>query len=338
MIMREQKIRSSEIAAYIFVAIALLIVLLKGLLAALFSGLLVYSLIQLMIPLLGKKVSGERKRMIAVTSLSVVVVALLTFAIWQGVLFLQSDAGNFNTLLKKLADIIEASRNQFPAWLQHLLPVNADALSQMIITWLREHAVEAKTIGTAAGRTVAHVLIGMIVGAMAAFYDASPDKKYAPFSGALRDRISHLHIAFRNVVFAQVRISAINTLITAIFILIVLPMAGISLPLSKSMIAITFFAGLLPVVGNLISNTVLVIVSLSHSLHTAIGSLLFLVTIHKLEYFLNARIIGLKINAHVWELLVVMLAMESLFGLPGLVAAPVFYAYVKNELSALKLI
>ena len=38
---------------------------------------------------------------------------------------------------------------------------------------------------------------------------------------------------------------------------------GIHLPLIKTMIAITFLVGLLPVIGNLISNTVIVVVSLS---------------------------------------------------------------------------
>jgi len=57
------------------------------------------------------------------------------------------------------------------------------------------------------------------------------------------------------------------------------------------------------------------------------------VTIHKLEYFLNAKIIGTQINARAWELLSAMLVMEAMFGIPGVIAAPVFYAYVKNELS-----
>jgi len=33
-----------------------------------------------------------------------------------------------------------------------------------------------------------------------------------------------------------------------------------------------------------------------------------------------------------WELLVAMLVMEAAFGLPGLIAAPIFYAYLKTEL------
>jgi predicted PurR-regulated permease PerM len=54
--------------------------------------------------------------------------------------------------------------------------------------------------------------------------------------------------------------------------------------------------------------------------------------VHKLEYFLNARIVGTGIHASAWELLVAMLLMEAAFGLPGLVGAPIYYAYVKDEL------
>ncbi|MFY0010846.1 hypothetical protein ABTP68_19600, partial [Acinetobacter baumannii] len=89
-----------------------------------------------------------------------------------------------------------------------------------------------------------------------------------------------------------VQISAINTLLSAIFLAVVLPLAGVHLPLIKTMIAITFLAGLIPVAGNIISNSVIVIVSLSYSLNVAIASLVFMVVIHKAEYFLNARIIG----------------------------------------------
>ena len=208
----------------------------------------------------------------------------------------------------------------------------------MLVDWLREHAAEAKLIGTEAGRTVVHLLIGMIIGAMIALHDTASQPSFRPFASALRDRVVNLSTAFQNIVFAQVRISAINTAISAIFIFIILPLAGVHLPLSKSLIAITFFAGLLPVIGNLISNSVLVIVALSHSLQVAVASLLFMVVIHKLEYFLNARIIGSHINARAWELLVAMLAMESLFGLQGVIAAPVFYALLKMELTSLKLV
>jgi predicted PurR-regulated permease PerM len=81
-----------------------------------------------------------------------------------------------------------------------------------------------------------------------------------------------------------------------------------------------------------------VVVSLSVSPLVAASSLAYLVIIHKLEYFVNARIIGGRIRAKAWEILVAMLAMEALFGLPGLIAAPIYYAYIKDELYSRRLI
>jgi predicted PurR-regulated permease PerM len=104
------------------------------------------------------------------------------------------------------------------------------------------------------------------------------------------------------------------------------------------MLAVTFVVGLLPVVGNLLSNTVIVILSLSISLAVAIASLVFLVVIHKLEYFLNAHLVGTQVQAHAWELLLAMLVMEAAFGIPGLIAAPIYYAYLKSELVSRKLV
>ena len=276
--------------------------------------------------------------MVSVTLLSVLIVVALSAAIWGTISFLTSDAGSLQVLLKKMADIIEASRGQIPEWLHDHLPDSAESLKQMITAWLREHAVEAKSIGQEAGRTIAHLLIGMVIGAMAVLFETTTPHNYRPLAAALHERVVNLNNAFRQIVFAQVRIAAINTVFTAIFLLIVLPLAGINLPLSKSMVAITFFAGLLPVIGNLISNTVIVVVALSHSLHTAIAALVFLVVIHKLEYFLNAKIISFHINARAWELLAAMLAMESVFGMPGIIAAPVLYAYIKKELADRELV
>ena len=87
-----------------------------------------------------------------------------------------------------------------------------------------------------------------------------------------------------------------------------------------------------------VSNTAIVVLSLSVSAAVAVASLCFLIAIHKLEYFLNAHLIGNQIHAHAWELLIAMLVMEAAFGLPGLVAAPIYYAYIKDELVTLELV
>ncbi|MEO6352118.1 MAG: hypothetical protein ABI575_04670 [Oxalobacteraceae bacterium] len=319
-------------SSYVLMAVALFMVLKSGLLLALFSGLLVHSLVHLMAPRITKRYSNQQARWIAVALLSVLIVSTLSALIWSVFAFMRSDTGNLSVLLQKLADIIEASRDQMPAWVRDYVPASVDALRALLTDWLRTHADEAKLLGQQAGRIIVHLLLGMIIGSMVALQDATVHTQYMPLAAALHQRAVNLREIFQKVVFAQVRISLINTVFTAIYLLLVLPLAGVHLPFTKSMIAITFIVGMIPVVGNIVSNTVIVIVAMSHGLHTAISSLIFMIVIHKLEYFLNARIIGAHVNARSWELLTAILVMETLFGLHGVVAAPVFYAYIKKEL------
>jgi predicted PurR-regulated permease PerM len=191
--------------------------------------------------------------------------------------------------------------------------------------------------GKNVARGFRHVLLGMIIGAMIAV-TAERHAQRLPLARAFATRAARFSDAFRRIVFAQIKISTINAAFTALYLLVALPVFHQRLPLSKTLVLITFIVGLLPVVGNLISNTLIVAISLSVSLPTAVASLGFLIAIHKLEYFLNARIVGGQIEARAWELLLAMLVMEAAFGVPGLIAAPIFYAYIKRELISLRLI
>ena len=71
---------------------------------------------------------------------------------------------------------------------------------------------------------------------------------------------------------------------------------------------------------------------------TAAACLAFLILIHKAEYVINAKVVGSRTHIAVWELLAVMFAAEAVFGPAGLVAAPLFYAYLKKELQAARLV
>lgn len=325
---------AAEIAAWLIATTALIFILIFHLLPALLAGLLVFELVHVISPWFARHLPGQRSKFFAVGLLSFLVITILTLASIGIIAFFRSDAGSLTLLFDKMAEILETSRKIFPAWVLSSLPPDAEAFRLAITTWLRTHAAELQIVGKEAGRLAAHVLIGMIIGGMLALREVTPMSQYKPFARAMAGRAQRVGLAFRRIVFAQVRIAAINATFTAIYLAIVLPLAGVQLPLTKTMIAITFLAGLIPVIGNLISNSVIVIVSLSQSLNIAIGSLLFLVVIHKLEYFLNARIVGNQIQARAWELLMAMLLMESIFGIAGLVAAPIYYAYIKDELVA----
>lgn len=321
-----------DIVAWILIGILMVLVLTCHLLPALLAGLLVYELVHILTPFIEKKFPGARAKIIAIALLTIIIVGLLTLVGVGLVAFLRSDAGSITELLARMAQIIEDSRKVLPVWLLEHLPPDAITFQVKATAWLREHSDDLQVVGTEAGRITVHILIGMVVGGMVALRDAMNDDIYKPFARAMVQRAHLFGRSFRRVVFAQVRIAAINAFFTGIYLAVVLPLLGIHLPLVKTMIAITFLVGLIPVAGNLISNTIIVIVSLSHSLSVAIGSLAYLVIIHKLEYFLNARIVGGQIRAQAWELLITMLLMEAVFGIAGIVAAPIYYAYIKSEL------
>ncbi len=331
---------SFEIASWVLSAIGLFLVLRLHLLAALVGGLAVYELVHMIAGKLHflQSTGRERRKVFAVTILSTIVIAALVLIVLGGIAFLRGDQGKLPDLLAKMADVLEGSKEQLPAWLANQIPANATELEHKAVVWLREHAGELKTFGTNLGKTFLHVLIGMILGALISLHETRRRGERAPLARALTDRAENLGEAFRRIVFAQVRISALNTLLTALYLAALLPILGVHLPLTKTLIVVTFVAGLVPVVGNLISNSVIVIVSLSHSPSAAIGSVIFLFVIHKLEYFLNARIVGTQIKASAWELLLALLVMEAAFGIAGVVAAPIYYAFLKTELSARRLI
>ncbi|HEX2757919.1 MAG TPA: AI-2E family transporter, partial [Thermoanaerobaculia bacterium] len=120
--------------------------------------------------------------------------------------------------------------------------------------------------------------------------------------------------------------------LTALYLLVALRLFGVRVPLAGTLVALTFVCGLLPVIGNLVSNAFVVLLSFGVSPWAALASVVFLVVIHKLEYFLNAKIVGARIGAAVWETLLAMILLDAVFGVPGLILAPVIYAWVKAEL------
>ncbi|MCE9650879.1 MAG: AI-2E family transporter [Parvibaculum sp.] len=332
--------RRYDVVSLALTAIALFAVLELGLLAAFLAGVLVYELVHVVAPLLlTRGLSHRAGKAVALALLSLAFVLLLAAAIAGVTSLLTDSSDNVVVLLRKMADVVQTGKNFLPVWVHGYIPESADEWQKQASQWLRENAGALQSLGENFGRILFHIIVGAVIGGLAALGPAAQTpSSLPPLRGALLERAQLLGTAFRRVVFAQVRISALNTILTGFYLAIILPALGVHLPLVKTMIAVTFIAGLLPVIGNLISNTVIVIVSLGMSAYAAIGSLIFLVLIHKLEYFVNARIIGTQIRSRAWELLVAMLVMEAWFGIPGIIAAPIYYSYIKDELSARKLI
>jgi predicted PurR-regulated permease PerM len=140
-------------------------------------------------------------------------------------------------------------------------------------------------------------------------------------------RANTFYQSFATVLGAQIIISSINTTLTSFFLFYN------DYPFAMVIIGLTFVCGLLPIIGNLISNTIIISVGLTISPHIALWALFFLVFIHKLEFFLNSKVIGVRIKNPMWLTLLGLLLGEKLMGIPGMILAPVLLHYIKVEAS-----
>ena len=322
--------------SYLLSLLAVPLVLHFHLLPAVFAGLAVHVLTVKLAQRLPVNWGGVAHK-VALAALAIVVILGLTGAslgIWSAL----HGNGGMAALLATVADILEKLRHSLPPTLAGELPATVEDLHVQINEMLREHGKNLSAVGMAGFKTFAHILLGMVVGGMTALHHFEGAGTWPPLAAALHARSLALTEAFDKVVFAQVKIAALNTILTALYLLVILPLCGIHLPLLTVLIPFTFVTGLIPVIGNLISNTAIVLISLGISPGVGLASLLFLIAIHKLEYFTNARIVGGEVHASAWELLSAMLVMEAMFGVAGLIAAPVAYAWLKAEIRAVNMI
>ena len=230
-----------EVAAQILAVLGLVAVLELRLLSALIFGLLIFELVNLVAPGLERiGVTHKAGKAVALTLLSIVIIAALSLAVTGLVSLFTGQSDSLVLLLEKMAEEVDTVIIHLPPWAAGYLPANAGEIEAAAADWLRQHAGQLQLIGQDVGRMLAHSLFGMIIGGMIALTSelTTPDPR--PFARALTLRAWHLGIAFRRVVFAQVRISALNTTLTAIYLLVILPAMGIQMPLAKTMVAVTF--------------------------------------------------------------------------------------------------
>lgn len=304
-----------------------------GLLVALFSALLGFCCIDGMARRLERRMPAGRARALA---LGVGGLALATGValVALGLASLLDAQDGLGPVLTQMTDAVGQLRALLPTWLGERLPTSAQATLEWTAELFTQHAERVQQWGKGLITTLFHFFIGMMVGAMVATRPVD-DRPYGTAAQtAAAHHLKALTQAFSRVVLAQVNVSLVNTVLTGLFLALVLPMLGWTLPFVKTLIVLTFVVGLIPILGNLTSNTAIVLVALSVAPTAAGVCLVFLVAIHKAEYFLNAWIVGTRVDVRSYELLAAMLVFEALFGVPGLIAAPVLYAYLKAELKA----
>ena len=330
----ERRERIATVASHAAMAASLLLIMWQGLLPGLLCVCLGFLATRWFSPRLGTLTRAHDHQAPKLAAGLVALIPVVLIAVFlprtRGVIL---DAPNtYRELLAFMARTVLELRDRLPPDIAAQLPTGAEDVQRVIAAYLATKAGTLATTGRAWLSGLLFAYIGLLVGALAA---ARPSViMLKPLAAQLHLRLTRFGETFRQIVVAQFWIALFNTFLTAIFLLVVLPLWDSRLPYTMALILLTFLAGLIPIVGNLICNGVLTLVGLSVSPLVALACLVFLIAIHKAEYFINAKVIGHRTHMGVWELLAVMFVMEAVFGPAGLVAAPLFYAYTKKELQA----
>ena len=259
------------------------------------------------------------------------IVALAAIATLIASIFVAFRNADIGGLTASVVKGLEAFQELLPPSLRALVPGDEQQIREALADLLHGQGEAIRGAGLGVLHGAVHALLGSVIGVMLSFESHMPRhavaRRIATYAAGLVQ-------AFRGVMVAQAKISAINASLTGLFLLGVMPLLGFPLPLSKTLVVLTFFVGLIPVLGNLVSNTAITLVALLVSPLAAAAALVFLVVVHKLEYFLNARIVGGQVGARAWELLIAMLVAEACFGVSGLVVAPVVYVWLRDMVAA----
>lgn len=325
-------------ASHILMVAALFTVMHVGLLAGLLSACVGFLLTRWLSANLGtmQRYLPLKAENLAAALVMLAPLLLLAIALSRSRSYIIGAPLQYRELLDFLAHTVLELREKLPPEIAAQLPDGADEIQRALASYLGAKAGALASAGRAWLGGLLYAYVGGIVGALAALGHASRTR--GPLVRQLGFRVTRFGDAFRQIVAAQFWIAAFNTSLTAIFLLLVLPLWDMKLPYTAMLITLTFVGGLIPIVGNLICNSVITLVGLSVSPFTAAACLGFLILIHKAEYVINAKVVGQRTHIRVWELLAVLFLAEAIYGPTGLVAAPLFYAYAKKELEAARLI
>lgn len=327
-----------------FALIGSLIIVMFHLVPALIAGLATYTVIRGVENIFLTRLNlGKKSKLLSTILISSLIVFLMIFLTTSIVSWIQSLISDPNKIITSVQGILNKTLQELPVGFSKYIPSNVYDIQNSLLEFAKIHMATFQMIGKGTAHSIITVILGMVIGVFIAYsvnkeHKTTELKDEKPFSKQFFLTVQQYATSFKHVAVAQIGISVFNTVLTAILLFIVFPIFDIQIPFAKSLIIATFLFGLIPILGNIIVNIIVVIASLSVSLWAGIASLVFLIVIHKVEYFLNAKLVGGNINATSYELLIVMVLAESVFGLSGLVLAPIVYAFLKSTLKRLEII
>jgi len=307
-----------------------------GMLRFLVFMLFMHLVIDLLIGSLAKRVSFRFRPLIfyAVFSLIAGIIVVLAFIIAPRFvadlpIYLQTLAGSLSAKISEL----------LARW---NLPIQVPELKLKAVEWGRGHMGETFNLAKRAGTNVVLLIFSFILTFLimhtritksaAAKPDAGLENLWQYLAEFIEQKIAIFYGFFRQVMAAQVIISLINAILTLGLMFV------LGIPHKLALTVLVFIFGLLPIVGNLISNTLICISALLWSgTLQVIAALAFLVIIHKLEYFLNGKIIGNFVKLPMYLTLLALILGEALFHISGMILSIPVILFIRSELCEIRL-
>ncbi len=327
---------NAEIAAWILMGTLILFVMVLRVVPAAIGGLALYLILDRLALSLEKQIPSIAARTTAVVLVTLIGGGFIVGATALSISFLQHHVDAIPAMMQQMADILRSTRLWLGGYGHQVIPdvmTDAENIKGTIVVWLKGHADALKVAGGSFTIGLMRLILGMLLAILVFFRHVThhEDKVRGPLAANLTEKVDRFAHAFSRIGSAQIKVSLFNTFIIAAYLLTLL-FLGKTIPFMTTLIVITFVVGLLPFLGNLVSNAVIVILSLGVSGGTAIASLIFVIALSKLQYVLTSRIVGGEIDSQAWEILFAIIVGEAAFGIGGVVMAPIVYAFIKGEL------
>lgn len=326
-----------EIASWILMGGLIVFVVALHAVPMVIAALALYLILEALSGFFARHMARSAARPLALLLVTLIGGGIIIGVIALGASYLRHHVADLPALMHQMADIIQSTRAWLGGYGEQIIPevlTDAETIKGAIVVWLKQHAEGLRLAGGTVSVNLVRMVLGMLLAIMVFFRHVThhEEKMRGSLSRCLAEKVERFAHAFSRIASAQLKVTTINTFMIAMYLVAVLPLFGKHIPFTTTLIVLTFICGLVPLVGNVVSNIVIVILSLGVSVGLAVATLIFTIVVSKLQYVLNSRMVGSEIDAQAWEILLAIILGEIAFGVAGMVMAPIVYAFVKGEL------
>jgi len=263
---------------------------------------------------------------------STIVLIIISFFLFKSLQFMWSD---LNKLIELSQPIILSSLGDYG--LEKNIRTIED-IYEVIITFLKSHL---SFITFSTGLFI-KIIIGIVIGVIIYFSETKIDKidnVWDYISSKIIEQSKDIYNSFKDIIEIQLQISIMNTLMVSFMAFAITYMFfGQFLPYWYVIVPLTAILSLIPIVGNIMINLILILSTIQLSLsYVFVGIGIFLI-IHKLELIVIGKKMKKKVDIPFLLILLSMLIGEMLFhSMSGMILGMVMLVTLSKILKKIKI-